>query len=312
MDKKGNNFQSLYSQKFRYGALTTDTSGTAADRDLHRKKTVKGTISVLLILVLLAGSVNYLVARQSGRVLLSLGEEIACGESYSRTTTRSLGFCVHKFEGNGGDYTVISPWGRKLEEPYAFRAEQMEQVLALFAKEAEKDIDYGFEAFFLPTEAFTGVHVYYTEEEGKGVTEIGAAVSTGVYASYKGQVYVLEEKTAPMVLQVWDDNGQLRVLSSDMYRGRGGQDYWINFFRDKMPEGLLFDFRDTEDAAEARAQRDEAAAAYFEGEVSLDSLEVDGEGNLKIYRPDIEGFNPEVDMELKYVLVEETKLEPIK
>ena len=299
--------EQMLTKQYSDGALEMQKERyDAAHRNPYRKRSKLSIIIVMLVILVLAAGGNYLVARLSGTVLLPFGEEIACGEDYTRTTIRSLGFNVHKLEGSCMDYTVILPWGRLPESPRILAEEQIEQVQELLAREAASNLDSGFEKHFLPVETFTEIHVYYVKEVKPGVVEIGAAVSTGEYALYKDQVYVLEESTTPHILQVWDNQGKLSEFAhKDSIRG---QDYWKFFFKDSVPEGLLFDFRDTKDTTEAREQRDAAAEAYFGGTITLDRLEVDGEGNLKIYRPDIEGFDPAADTELKYTLIESAKL----
>lgn len=303
MSKKGKeNFQSLYAQEFKYGTFATDISGTKKDRDLHKKLTAGRVIASILVLLLLLGGANYLLAWKAGFILLPLGEEIIHGDGYTCTKTESLGFSRYTYEGSCADYTVIQLGASQPPEPCTLSQDELKELNRLLTVKYDTGKSYSPVSYYLEADTFLGLHVYGVRERKGGLRELYGTAYVCGYAGYKDNVYLLEEEYFPVILQIWDDNGTMRLHSvwGDRYTH-----YYE--FESLMPDGMVFGIDDS-DITHAHQLCDEAAEEALGGTVVLDVLEVSESGHLQIFRPDIEGYNPDVDTELKYELIETNRL----
>jgi hypothetical protein len=306
------NFQSLYSKKYQYGAFATDTSSTRRDKDARRGISVKGIVAAVLIVVMFVGGFNYLLTVQRGIVFVAFDQSKACGENFSYKTSRSLGFNVYEFEGVGVDYTEILPWGSKPELPYCISEEELTAVEEALAQKLHLRTDYGASEEYLTVETVVGIHGYYCRQVSEGLNEICAIAAVGGYTEYNGDTYLLNGETLPVVIQYWKDGEKIRIhylsipyTSNSFY----GHEYRLYDFEKHLPDEIYFDLDDADDGKTARSKRDASAEALFNAPVTIDSLEVTKNGRLKIYHPDLENYNPEVDSNLKYELIEDVWLE---
>lgn len=268
-------------------------------------------LSILLIAAVVVGA-NLVVGKYLGSPVIPLGSKTVEHEGYTQTVTRSLGYNVHHFQGESVNYKVFLPWGKEPEQPQIMSSDQLSQMMAAVSKQYSTPMRVLEEYDYLEMGTFAGMHVYHMEMAGVNgdVYKLIGQVAVAAYASYDGEVYLMEEtaQTIPLVLKGWIKNGKMEVFdiwTPTEYRNGG---YDSVGFKKQFPEDIKIYLKD-EDGTVARRARDMAAEEGLGGTLTLNTLEVKVDGRMTISQPDLENYDPAVDDEIPYIPVKEVQLQ---
>lgn len=283
----------------------------AAHRRPKKHPKLSMALSIILIAAMVAGA-NFAVGKYLGKPVIPLGSKTLEHEGYTQTVTRSLGYNVHHFQGESVNYKVFTLWGGEPEQPLVMESSQLKQLMDAVSKQYTTPMRVLHEYDYLEMGTFAGMHVYHMEMAGANgdVYKLIGRIAVAAYASYDGEVYLMEEtaQTIPVVLKGWVQNGEMKVVDiwTPTQYSNGGYDSVE--FKKEFPENIEIYLKD-KDAAAARRARDAAAEAGLGGVLTVNTIDVTADGQMTIYEPDLENYDPAVDDAVAYLPLREGTLE---